>query len=1201
MPNDSARRKALDRLPPTLALTYERILLRVNKEDETVQKLVERVLRWVICAKSTISPAAIAEIVSIEAGDTRIWEEAIPTEQDIMHWCSSLIRKDPEGNIELSHYSVRKFLVDIPDDPTTTPFTRYRVDIKQDNVMSAVDCLRYLSMEDFATGCTYDADVYSERHKKHSFFKYAVKNWDYHAVYDPWDRDLLDLMCNFFQPQRNMQFLAWIQERVFRDWWPLGLEFKYGCLAEDFTYIAEILIDVSTLHIAASLALPGLVSWLLEQGSNANQRSNSLGTPLSCATMGVVAFQRLREDDYSRLKVTEEELWRSEFRLATLEVLISGGADPNLQGRGCLTPLDYIIDFAPKIDEINLKMIQILCEAGEICTKEIVEGALYRAFAEDDAAKLFSKAKLLPEDKPEILEMIASSVDHETMRRLFDDVNDDHKPSSDLSDQIYGRKMREAARWDQVEVLQQYYDKNRSIDLTDDKLHRTALHFAASNGQIEAVQFLIRHYASPKASDVDENTPLHLACIGDHEETIKYLWEYSESTNFRGESPLMLAAANCSASTFSSLLTQSSQEAMSGKASNGDSLLHFAACAAKVGNVTYLVNKGLDVNVVSNDMCTPIMALVKDSDYYNSSNPDTSCESVLKVLIDHGADLGRRDCNGDGILHLLFQPEVDETLRVCLEWINIVTMQSKIQLDCKNKAGQTPIMLMARFDKYWPEQDFEEVLEALKHFLDKGASLDLQDEQGQTCLHILCKHASGDEGERAVKMLLDHGASCELKNADLKTALDEALEVKCDVDNAGIIDLVISKHPDLHQQNDKGKTILHRIFGVRRPLSFVRVAKSVVERKGDLSIRDRQGMTVLISAFMGNQETAITEILLSGVPDKDLQRHDYKGRGLLNQSMSASLHEDIISTILERTKEINSRDITIGGTALHWASATIPSPKIMRIILSLCDNFSIKDYRDREPLFIAAASGNDWMVSELIAAKVGLEHRASWQNSNGDNYEGLTPLLATVCDIEQPPHQKCAELLIQAGADIEARDYNDWGLVAYCADRGDESMLHYLSTTNINFASTFPVMSSGGNVDGTALHLAAELGHAECVRILLSTGAFPNIDVAHQDGLTPLLLAAQNCEVDVCRILCSNGANVNIVDPTNGKSPLHEAAEVGSISLTLLLLNYGADISLRNKAGLTAEFEALARGHSDVVKILQSNSSNGTQEVDGTL
>ena len=110
LPNDAARRKALNSLPPDLNSTYERILNRVNQSNPDTQRLVRRALRW-IASRFTFTTEALCEAVSIDFGDTRRNLEAIPEEYDILYWCSSLVRKSADGTrIELAHFTVQEFL-----------------------------------------------------------------------------------------------------------------------------------------------------------------------------------------------------------------------------------------------------------------------------------------------------------------------------------------------------------------------------------------------------------------------------------------------------------------------------------------------------------------------------------------------------------------------------------------------------------------------------------------------------------------------------------------------------------------------------------------------------------------------------------------------------------------------------------------------------------------------------------------------------------------------------------------------------------------------------------------------------------------------------------------------------------------------------------------------------------------------------------
>ena len=70
----------------------------------------------------------------------------------------------------------------------------------------------------------------------------------------------------------------------------------------------------------------------------------------------------------------------------------------------------------------------------------------------------------------------------------------------------------------------------------------------------------------------------------------------------------------------------------------------------------------------------------------------------------------------------------------------------------------------------------------------------------------------------------------------------------------------------------------------------------------------------------------------------------------------------------------------------------------------------------------------------------------------------------------------------------------------------------------------------------TPLHIVAEIGHVEIVKILLERGADPNTkDIA---GHTPLHIAASNGHVGVVMVLLERGADPN-AKSNDGWTPLH--------------------------------------------------------------
>lgn len=100
--------------------------------------------------------------------------------------------------------------------------------------------------------------------------------------------------------------------------------------------------------------------------------------------------------------------------------------------------------------------------------------------------------------------------------------------------------------------------------------------------------------------------------------------------------------------------------------------------------------------------------------------------------------------------------------------------------------------------------------------------------------------------------------------------------------------------------------------------------------------------------------------------------------------------------------------------------------------------------------------------------------------------------------------------------------------------------------------------------DESALMLAALDGNLDLCKVLLEMDADVN-----KPGWTPLHYAATNSHIDVIRLLLDNFAYIDAASP-NGTTPLMMAAMYGNSSAVKLLLEAGADPTIKNALGLTA-------------------------------
>ena len=100
--------------------------------------------------------------------------------------------------------------------------------------------------------------------------------------------------------------------------------------------------------------------------------------------------------------------------------------------------------------------------------------------------------------------------------------------------------------------------------------------------------------------------------------------------------------------------------------------------------------------------------------------------------------------------------------------------------------------------------------------------------------------------------------------------------------------------------------------------------------------------------------------------------------------------------------------------------------------------------------------------------------------------------------------------------------------------------------------------------DESPLMMAALKGHADLVRKLIARGADVN-----KTGWTPLHYAATGGHLAIMEVLLEHHAYIDAESP-NKTTPLMMAAHYGSVPSVKLLLEAGADPTLRNQLGLSA-------------------------------
>ncbi|KAL3052324.1 NF-kappa-B inhibitor epsilon [Trematomus bernacchii] len=205
--------------------------------------------------------------------------------------------------------------------------------------------------------------------------------------------------------------------------------------------------------------------------------------------------------------------------------------------------------------------------------------------------------------------------------------------------------------------------------------------------------------------------------------------------------------------------------------------------------------------------------------------------------------------DGDTILHLAIIHEEEFISK------QLIQIFPKEVLDIQNNLYQTPLHLAT----------YLKLPEVVKQLVEKGAGLELQDQEGNTALHVACQHG---ETECATEMTRDVSPSkmapvLEIQNWRGLTCLHLAALNR----QHQIMKLLVKKEADLNiQEGTSGKTALH----LATELHDITSVKQLLSWGADVDAAMFNGCTSLHLA-VGRQDAAIANLLCQSGADTMLR------------------------------------------------------------------------------------------------------------------------------------------------------------------------------------------------------------------------------------------------------------------------------------------------------------------------------------------
>lgn len=278
---------------------------------------------------------------------------------------------------------------------------------------------------------------------------------------------------------------------------------------------------------------------------------------------------------------------------------------------------------------------------------------------------------------------------------------------------------------------------------------------------------------------------------------------------------------------------------------------------------------------------------------------------------------------------------------------------------------------------------------------------------------------------------------------------------------------------------------------------------------------------------------------------------------------------DLLSGLLELGANLQYCEPHQGLSALHLASFSGCIAGTQFLIAQGADvNASFKCYT---PLHCAAFGDSPETAMILLnnAAKV-----YALTTSPNNNHESVLHCAVRANAVA------CVRLFTAEGADVGQVEYSGLSPIHLAADLGHAQCLKImLEVKGIN------VNAKTRERDLTALHLAAEGGYVECIEVLLEKGADTN--AKNHRGQTPLHLAARAQAFDCVELLLGKGADPTIAD-YDRRTALHAAVGKAARSYDIIeaLIRWGADVNAKDQYGYTPLHIAALNELSQCVEVL---------------
>jgi ankyrin repeat protein len=313
----------------------------------------------------------------------------------------------------------------------------------------------------------------------------------------------------------------------------------------------------------------------------------------------------------------------------------------------------------------------------------------------------------------------------------------------------------------------------------------------------------------------------------------------------------------------------------------------------------------------------------------------------------------------------------------------------------------------------------------------------------------------------------------------------------------------------------------------------------------------------------------------------------------------AAARDDIetVRALLRKGADVNGAQGD-GSTALHWAAANA-NRKLADLLIASKANVSAQTrLAGITPLFVAAKNGAAGVVEELLKAGADV---------NLANTAGTTPLMMAA----SAGDPATIRIMIEHGAKVNAAEstHGQTALMFAAALNRSEAVALLMKNGADAFLSTKVVKPERFRPDPNFVPMNDPTDETTPRRNGRGGADAPprpvrEIGAQLTGGMTALLFAARDGQMEAARALLDAGADLNAASAAEKTTPLVMAVSNGHYDLAKYFVEHGADPNLANIQGLTALYGVLDvqwAGHSWFPNPVTAQEKTGYLELMKTL